>query len=113
MLVKSIKGGPKLFTACDADQGSSVLCCIADSGSKLCSWEEGYLLRLLLWSDGAAHSLGRHECLFGALLICGNYDSALDPLGALCAMPCGKDRGLLSRRLYDVFEKVPVRKFPL
>lgn len=45
-----------------------------------------------------------------ALLVCGNCDSALDPLSTLQAMPCGKDRGLPRWRPYVFFEWVPGRK---
>lgn len=62
----------------------------------LCSWKKRYLLGIFLGSHGAAHFLGRCKCLFDALFVCGNCDSALDPSSTLYAMPCREDRGLPS-----------------
>ena len=42
-----------------------------------------------------------------ALLACRNCDSALAPPSTLYAMPCGKDRGLPSWKLYDIFGYQP------
>lgn len=78
----------------------------------LCSWKR-YLLGIFLGSDGAAHFLGWCECLFDALFVCGNCDSALDPPSTLYGMPCGKDRGLPSWKLYMIFEWVPAKRFDM